>query len=554
VKELTPRALLAGCVLGALFTAASVYVGLKSPFSDSGAIAASVLAFAVFAAFRRPLSPLETNVSASCSSAAAATAATAGLLGPMAALSMMGTEHSTWTIAALGLALAIFGVLLAIPLREPLVVAEELPFPTGTATAEVIRSMTLADREEGRHARALLGGGLVAAIIVWLRDGVPAVIPASLDLPGRIGRTLATYGFTFAASPLFLGIGALIGLHGAASVLGGAVLAWGVLVPLLHDAAILPSAGYEDALRWLLWPGVALIVSSALTSLVLQARTLVRGVRELGVAGAASGRLLLAGIGAAAIAVAVLTWLLLGVALAIAAVVVLITPLLAAACVRAQGETDLPPAGPIGGLVQIAVGPVAPLQPAVTLGSGMVVYGAANQATQLMASFKTGHLLGASPRALILCQLLGCAVGIAVAVPIYDVLTSVYQLGSAALPAPSPMSWKATAEAVTGGAEAMPRLALLATGIAALIGVLLALLGTRRLGRWLPSPAAVGVALILPASYSLAIFVGGACIAVLQRRWPAPVAAYGAVVAGGVIGGEALLGVAIAILKVIGAL
>jgi uncharacterized oligopeptide transporter (OPT) family protein len=414
--------------------------------------------------------------------------------------------------------------------------------------------MASADRTAGRHARALLGGGALAAIVVWLREGVPAVIPASLDLPGRIGRALAARSFSFAASPLLLATGALIGLHGAASMLGGAVLGWAVLAPQLAEAGIIPSAGFEDALGWLLWPGVALIVSSALASLAMQARTLVRGMRELGAARAASGRRVLAAIGGVAVAVAVLAWLLLGVSLAIATVLVLITPLLAAACARAQGETDVPPAGPIGGLVQIALGPVAPLQPAVTLGGGMIVYGAANQTTQLMTSFKTGHLLGSSPRSLILGHLLGCAVGIAVAVPIYDVLTSVYPLGSAALPAPAPMSWKATAEAVTGGAAALPPLALLATGIAAVIGIALALLAPTRVGRHLPSPAAVGIGIILPASYSLTIFAGGACIAVLQRRWPAGVGTYGAVVAGGVIGGEALLGVAIAILKVIGAL
>jgi uncharacterized oligopeptide transporter (OPT) family protein len=172
----------------------------------------------------------------------------------------------------------------------------------------------------------------------------------------------------------------------------------------------------------------------------------------------------------------------------------------------------------------------------------------------MMASFRTGHLLGSSPRALIAAQLLGCVIGISVAVPIYQVLTSAYQLGSAALPAPGPLSWKITAEAVTGGAAIMPRFAPLAAGIAAALGIFLALLGRTRAERWLPSPAAIGVGLILPASYSVTIFVGGACIAMLQRRWPEPVVTYGAVVAGGALGGEALLGVAIAILRVSGAL
>lgn len=554
MRELTARALLAGCVLGAVFAAAAVYIGLKSPFTDTGLIPSSVLAFAMFAALRRPLSPLENNVSATCSGGAVGAAATAGLFGPLAAMSMMGHAYSVWAAAALGLALAVFGVLLAVPLRAPLVEEAKLPFPTGTATGEVIRSMTAMDDTARRHARALVGGGAISAIIVWFRDGVPALIPATLDLPGRLGRALAAHSFSVAASPLLVATGALIGLHGALSMVGGAVLGWVVLAPMLADAAIIPSTGFEDALGWLLFPGVALLVASSLTSLALQGRTLVRGARELGAAGAASGRRLLGGIAAAGAAVAVLAWLALDLSIVLAALMVLVAPLLTAACARAQGETDIPPTGPLGGLAQLAVGPVASLQPAVPLASGMIVHGAANQATQLMASFKAGHVLGSSPRALIAAQLLGCVIGIAVAIPVYEILTSAYQLGSTALPAPSPMSWKATAEAVTGGAAAMPPFAALAAGIAAVLGIALALLGQTRAGRWLPSPAAAGIGLILPASYSLTIFVGAACVAVAQRRWPRQVEAYGAVVAGGALGGEALLGVAIAVLKVTGAL
>ena len=555
MRELTLRALLAGCVLGALFTAAGVYIALKSPFSDAGLIPASVLSVAVFAAIRRPMSALENNVSATCSGGAAATAATAGLMGPAAAMAMMGHAYSGWTIAVVGLALAVFGVLLAVPLREPLVVEAKLPFPTGTAAGEVIRSMTAAGGGAGpRHARALVGSGAVTAVLVWFRDGVPALIPATLDLPGRLGGALAAGSFSFAVSPLFVATGVMIGFHGGISMLGGAVLAWGVLVPRLADAAIIRSTGYEDGVGWLLWPGVALLVSSSLTSLALQARTLLRGARELGVAGAAGGRRQLAATVAAAALVVVLAWLLLDLPLALAAGAVLATPLLTAACARAQGETDMAPVGPVGGLVQLAVAPVARLSPAITLGSAMIVHGAANQANQLMASFRAGQVVGSSPRALIVAQLLGCVVGAVVAVPVYEVLTSVYQLGSAALPAPAPMSWKATAEAVTGGAAIMPRFAPLAAGIGAALGIALALLGRTRAGRWLPSPAAVGLGMIIPAPYSMTIFVGGACIAALARRWPAQVAAYGPVVAGGVMGGEALLGVAIAICKVTGLL
>ncbi len=248
---------------------------------------------------------------------------------------------------------------------------------------------------------------------------------------------------------------------------------------------------------------------------------------------------------------AVLAWLLLGVPLVLAVVVVLTMPLLTAVARAPRARPTSLRSARSAAWRRSPIGSVARPSPATTLGGAMIVFGTANQATQLMSSFKAGRVLGSSPRAVIIAQLLGCVVGAVVAVPVYEVLTSAYQLGSTALPAPAPMSWKATAEAVTGGAAAMPHLAPLAAGIGAALGSSWRSWG-RRAARWLPSAPAVGIGLILPASYVVTIFLGGACIAALQWRRPAQVEAYGAVVAGGVPAGEALLGVAIAICRVTG--
>ncbi len=152
-RELTIRARSRAACSARCSAAAGVYIGLKSPFTESGLIPASVPSVALFTAIGRPMSAQEYNVSATCSGGAGAMAATAGLIGPVAAMSMMGHSYSGWVIAVMGLALGVFGVPLAVPLREPLVVDAKLPFPSGTAAGEVIRSMSAADGE-GRGTRA----------------------------------------------------------------------------------------------------------------------------------------------------------------------------------------------------------------------------------------------------------------------------------------------------------------------------------------------------------------------------------------------------------------
>src|SRR5205807_65473 len=132
----------------------------------------------------------------------------------------------------------------------------------------------------------------------------------------------------------------------------------------------------------------------------------------------------------------------------------------ASVCARAAGETDLAPLGAMGGLTQIMLGGIANGSPGSTLFGGGVVSGAATQTSQMMWSFKAGHLLGASPRRQIVAQCAGAIVGVAVAVPVFALIVRAYGLGTPVMPAAAPLSWKVTAEAVAGGASAMPRHAI----------------------------------------------------------------------------------------------
>jgi uncharacterized oligopeptide transporter (OPT) family protein len=151
-------------------------------------------------------------------------------------------------------------------------------------------------------------------------------------------------------------------------------------------------------------------------------------------------------------------------------------------------------------------------------------------------------------------QILGAVIGAAAAVPAYIAITHAYGIGTEALPSPSALSWKATAEAVRGGVAAMPRYAAAAGAIGFAVGIILSALGRTRWGRFVPSPAAMGMAVIEPFSLSMTVFLGGLLLVIIKRVRPSmPEAELMSVAAGG-IAGESVMGVIVAALLATGLL
>src|SRR5262249_14963024 len=143
-------------------------------------------------------------------------------------------------------------------------------------------------------------------------------------------------------------------------------------------------------------------------------------------------------------------------------------------------------------------------------------------------------------------------VGALVVVPTYAVITRAYGLGNEKMPAPGALSWKATADAMHGGLSALPNHAPAAAFLALALGSVLTVLRKARVARFLPSPVAMGIAFLLPASLSSAIFLGAAAAALLAWRRPAWTEEYVTSIAGGAIAGESLLAVALAALVSMG--
>jgi uncharacterized oligopeptide transporter (OPT) family protein len=549
-SELTPRALAAGLLVGSLLVASNVYMGLATGFWDSGSLFAALFAFALLSATRGggpAAGPLETNAAQAVATAMGAAPAAAGLLAAIPALSFLGVKPPGWTVAAFGAALGVLGVLLALQLRRRLLEEERLPFPTGIATAETISALHGGRRSAGRGA-ALLGAGAASAAATVARDvlgWLPQAWAPALAVAGRPAEAL-TLGV--AASPMLLGAGILVGALNGLTLLAGALLAWAVAAPLLLAHGVVAEAAYAPLARWLVWPAAGLFAGSAIVTLGEQVGALRGALSDVrGARGARSGAWAGAALalGAAAV-VAAVGRAELGIPLGVSLAVLLLSAVLGATAARAAGRTDISPAGDMGQLAQGAVGTVMPGHAAANVAGGAIAAGVAAQVVVALWSLEAGRRLGASAARLGRAMLLGVAAGAALAVPLYVLLERTRGLGSESLPAPTAIQWRVVAELFARGPSALPPGAGSAALAALALGVALELLSRTRLRAAVPPPSALAIAFIVPARFSLAL-AAGALLGAAFVRWRRGAAEWAPLTASGLIVGESIAGLAVAV-------
>jgi uncharacterized oligopeptide transporter (OPT) family protein len=179
-----------------------------------------------------------------------------------------------------------------------------------------------------------------------------------------------------------------------------------------------------------------------------------------------------------------------------------------------------------------------------------ITSGAASHAADLLTDLKSGYLLGGNPRKQTISQLFGVVAGTLISVPAYlfVVQANPERLGSAELPAPAAKVWEGVARLLAKGLDALPAGALEAIAIGAALGVVLTLLeefAPKRWKPWIPSTTGLGIAGVIPAFNSIAMFVGALVAWLAAKRSPQAAETYTVPVSSGLIAGESLMGVAI---------
>ena len=563
-RQLTTRSIVAGCLLGGVVSCMNIYMGLKIGWSFGGSLIAAILGFGLFMAMGRSLSVLECNITQTAGSAAGTMASAAGLLAAVPAMSLLGFEIPVPGLLLWGLSVAYLGVFFAVPLRRQMIEVDKLRFPTGTATAETILAMFAKAQEAIDKARALLWAGAAAGAFTLLTYFVPQLEMPPAELLGVSAlATAAAWGFRFYLGPLLFGAGILIGPRVGTSLALGAIFAWGILGPWVQAEGWAPGAimSYTDGPRgWLLWPGVAIMVSEALTALALNWRTFVRtfqGGQILGSSESGNERIPTSwwrnGLAVAAVGTTIAAWYLFDIPPHLTVLALVLSFALAAVAVRSTGETDINPVGGMGKVTQLVYGGIAPGSIGTNLMAAAITGAGASQSADMMQDLKTGRLLGASPRRQFIAQLWGIAAGVLFCIPAYLLVTTAYPLGGEQLPAPAAYSWKAMAELLTQGLGALPPHAEAAVAAGVAFGALLPILRRfPRLAPYLPSGLAVGIAFIVQAFYSLVIFFGAIALVAWQRISPASAKKLSFAVASGLVAGEGLFGIFKAAMTLLG--
>jgi len=555
-----------------------------------------------------PYSPLELNVTQTMAGAAGSLGDIANVIPALfvlggftgAAVVLMRPDGSPliptwWEIGLWCLFTSMLGVSFAVPLRKQLVVAEKLKFPTGTAAAETIKMMYGKGENAVRQALALAWVAAASLVLTFLRDWKPAswfgdrpglnrwikvhsaYTPESvLGLftewaPALFGCPLGALTVGVAISPMLLGAGFLIGPRVGISLIVGAVAAWLVAAPALLDAGILDEIAatigrdnplqYKVIVRWTLWPALGLMIASGLGSMAFKWRIVARTFGSM-LGGIRGGKrsptahlelpfgVWLGGLLFATTGIEVMLVWRFGVAWWVGLLAIPVAFVLSAIAMRSMGETDIAPAGSMGSVTQIFYGLIHPGHVGTNLLTGGVSTGAAGEASYMMVDLKAGHLLGSTPRRLAYAQYLGIVAGALLAAPIFLLFLNAYGIGTEEMPAPGALAWSGLAQMMAGGADALPRGAGVAFLAAIGLGLLLTANDTFELvpKRFTPSAMGLGLAMLLPAFYSVTMFLGAMLLLLVHRRWPQGAQRYGALVAAGAIAGEGFGGLLIAIL------
>jgi hypothetical protein len=277
VAQLTPRAVVMGMLLGGVMTLSNLYVGLKIGWSVGVTITACILAYALFSAFRRVVPGLgqeftivENNMMSSVASAAGCMSSSVFASAVPALYLAVGQTLSWPLLTAWAASVSLLGVFMAIPMKRQQIDVEQLPFPSGIATAETLIALHTRGVEAGRKAWALGAAGSFGALVSWFREAhakwIPFNLPGGPFIPSLTleGQPLSRLSLGIEPSVILLGAGAIIGIRAGVSLLVSALVCYGVVGPYVLNHGFVGLEVYRQ--KWALWPGVGLLVSSGLTA------------------------------------------------------------------------------------------------------------------------------------------------------------------------------------------------------------------------------------------------------------------------------------------------
>jgi putative OPT family oligopeptide transporter len=588
LPEITVKAVVLSVLLAAVLAAANAYLGLFAGMTVSASIPAAVASMAILRLFRQS-NILENNIVQTAASSGEALAA--GVIFTIPALLLVGywSEFDYWQTVLIAAVGGVLGVLFTIPLRRALIVTARLRFPEGVATAEVLKvgaaePSAAGSRKSTSDFRALFSAALLGGLAKFGESGL-RLWTESLEGATQIGHTVFYGGLNL--SPALLAVGFIIGLPTAVVVFIGGVIGWLILMPAYGFFNGLPPGRTGLAAAMAIWSGqiryigIGTMLVGGLWTLTQLREPVWKSLQTLRASYRPSGvpqttaRLLRTEQDASFLWIVVpfglsllpMAWiystvvdsLLLGLLMTIVmALAAFLFSSVAAYMAGMVGSSSNPVSGVTIATIMVAalllvlfMGVGHPAGPAAALVIGAVVCCAAAMGGDNLQDLKTGHLVGATPWKQQVMQVVGALTGALVLVPVLSLLQAKYGIGEPTSSHPHPLSApQATLMAnltrsVFGAGLPWPLV-----GLGAVIGVLIILADRRQelRGSALRLPVlAVALGIYLPLKLSATIVLGGVIADLANRRTGGHQLSHrGLLFAAGLITGEALMGIMLA--------
>lgn len=573
--ELTAVSIIIGLILAVVFGAANAYLGLRVGMTVSASIPAAVISMGILRILLKRNSVLESNIVQTMGSAGESVAA--GAIFTLPALYLWASEGvseepTILTVSLIALVGGLLGVFFMVPLRNALIVKEHgvLPYPEGTACADVL----LAGESGGANAKSVFVGMGLSAIVKFIVDGLK-LIPATISIPVKPLRT----AFSGQPYPALLSVGYICGIKISSYMFAGGMLGWFIIIPILvlgfGDTVLFPATvsiaevyaeNGPDAIwsSYIRYIGAGAVAMGGIISLIKSIPLIIRTFKDTikslkGESTKATLRteqdlpfpIIIGAIAFLTLAV----WLLPMIPVSFLGALIIVIfgfffATVSSRMVGLVGSSNNPVSGMaiatllVTTFILKATGTTGAAGMIAAISIGSVICIVAAIAGDTSQDLKTGYILGATPKKQQIAEVLGVAVSAFTIGYVLILLNSAYGFGSEEISAPQATLMKMIVEGVMSN-----QLPWILIGVGALIALVVEICRISVL------PFAIG--LYLPLELSTTIMLGGVIRHLIDKRKTDyekenSDTDAGVLFSSGMIAGEGLVGILLAILTVVG--
>jgi uncharacterized oligopeptide transporter (OPT) family protein len=545
--------------------------------------------------------------------------------GLAAYMMVTGTIVPWWHAMIFNVVVSSIGVLVAFPMKRRFINEDQLPFPEGRAAGVVLDALYTGEAAAGMFRAKLLAVTALATGLYQFAssDGWMRLVQFKIlrmdrwaglaepwhwqerfdqyyyDLAGRLnlwipkilGTDIRQLGLRLTLDAAMLGVGGLMGIRVATSVLLGTLVNFAVLAPIMIQrgdiraytapgGALVNISRPEIVNQWALWWGVTMMVVGALVGLFARPEIFTKAFTTLMTkqepATEANDPLRhievplwisFVGVPLLSIIGAAVTHQFFGVSWFLAVISLPLIFLLTVICTNSMALTSWTPVGALSKITQFSMGAIDRVNPATNLIPATMTAEIASNASNLLSDIKPGYMLGAKPRQQAVGHFIGILAGTLATVPLFFVLflppgpdgtRSPSTIVSEQFAMPAAVQWKGVADLITNGLSQLPSSAVISMIVAAILAFVFEVARIRTKGRFPLSAVSIGLGVVLPPESCLAMWVGAMILWWQGRKKLAPgtrphaiwVEGYESICAG-LISGAALVGIGNAIVNVL---